>query len=175
MSHRHPKTILHISSAASVSRKHRAKHDRHGWDWPIHCHTLRCKNHGRPSGNDRVGRRCSTCVDGRLRLVGTRRCNAQSRGQLFLPARIVRSCALGKVMSFLLIWQTMFQAPLVIASGAIGFAQYFTYLVPLTSLGQKAISGALVIILVVLLYRRITQSAGCRSYCGQAWCLRSFG
>jgi fructoselysine transporter len=62
----------------------------------------------------------------------------------------------GKAMSFLLIWQTMFQAPLVIASGAIGFAQYFTYLVPLTGLEQKAISGALVIILVVLLYRRIT-------------------
>jgi amino acid transporter len=50
----------------------------------------------------------------------------------------------------------MFQAPLVIASGAIGFSQYFTYLVPLTGLDQKAISGALVVILVILLYRRIT-------------------
>ena len=62
----------------------------------------------------------------------------------------------GKAMSFLLIWQTMFQAPLVIASGAIGFSQYFTYLIPLTGMEQKAISGVLVVILVILLYRRIT-------------------
>jgi len=89
-------------------------------------------------------------------LVGTRRCNAQSGGSYFFLRESYGPARWGKVMSFLLIWQTMFQAPLVIASGAIGFAQYFTYLVPLTSLGQKAISGALVIILVVLLYRRIT-------------------
>ena len=62
----------------------------------------------------------------------------------------------GRFMSFLFIWQTMFQAPLVIASGAIGFSQYFTYLVPVSSLGQKLISGALVVALVALLYRRIT-------------------
>jgi amino acid transporter len=62
----------------------------------------------------------------------------------------------GKFMSFLFIWQTMFQAPLVIASGAIGFSQYITYLVPVTPIGQKLISGALVIVLVLLLYRRIT-------------------
>jgi fructoselysine transporter len=30
----------------------------------------------------------------------------------------------GKLMSFLFIWQTMIQAPLVVASGSIGFAQY---------------------------------------------------
>jgi fructoselysine transporter len=62
----------------------------------------------------------------------------------------------GKFMSFLFIWQTMFQAPLVIASGAIGFSQYLTYLVPLNPIEQKMISGALVIVLVLLLYRRIT-------------------
>ncbi len=62
----------------------------------------------------------------------------------------------GRFMSFLFIWQTMFQAPLVIASGAIGFSQYFTYLVPLGPLGQKMISGVLVIVLILLLYRRIT-------------------
>src|SRR4051812_43555260 len=38
----------------------------------------------------------------------------------------------GKMMSFLFVWQTMIQAPLVIASAAIGFATYFAYLVPLT-------------------------------------------
>jgi len=62
----------------------------------------------------------------------------------------------GRFMSFLFIWQTMFQAPLVIASGAIGFSQYFTYLVPLDAVGQKLVSGGLVIVLVLLLYRRIT-------------------
>ena len=62
----------------------------------------------------------------------------------------------GKFMSFLFIWQTMFQAPLVIASGAIGFSQYLTFLIPLSVVGQKAISGALVVVLVLLLYRRIT-------------------
>jgi len=61
----------------------------------------------------------------------------------------------GKLMSFLFIWQTMIQAPLVIASGAIGFAQYATYLLPLDSLTQKCISAALVAVLVALLYRRI--------------------
>ena len=62
----------------------------------------------------------------------------------------------GRAMSFLFIWQTMFQAPLVIASGAIGFSQYATYLVPLGPVGQKVVSGMLVLALVLLLYRRIT-------------------
>ncbi len=61
----------------------------------------------------------------------------------------------GKLFSFLLIWQTIFQAPLVIASGAIGFSQYFTFLVPINVVDQKIISGLLVIIIVILLYRRI--------------------
>jgi len=62
----------------------------------------------------------------------------------------------GKLFSFLLIWQTIFQAPLVIASGSIGFSQYFTFLMPLGPIGQKVVSGLLVIILVILLYRKIT-------------------
>ena len=61
----------------------------------------------------------------------------------------------GKLMSFLFVWQTMIQAPLVIASAAIGFASYFSYLVPLTTLATKLVSGAVVILIVVLLYRRI--------------------
>lgn len=61
----------------------------------------------------------------------------------------------GKLMSFLFIWQTVFQAPLVIASGAIGFAQYFTYLIPLSTIEQKIVSGTLVIVLTILLYRRV--------------------
>jgi amino acid transporter len=61
----------------------------------------------------------------------------------------------GKLMSFLFVWQTMIQAPLVIASAAIGFASYFSYLVPLTGLTSKIVSGSIVILIVVLLYRKI--------------------
>lgn len=62
----------------------------------------------------------------------------------------------GRLMSFLFVWQTLIQAPLVIASGAIGFSQYATYLHPFTAYQQKAISGAVVVLLVALLYRGIT-------------------
>ena len=61
----------------------------------------------------------------------------------------------GRLLSFLVIWQTIFQAPLVMASGSIGFAEYFTYLHPLGKYGQKAVAGGVVIVLAVLLYRRI--------------------
>ncbi len=62
----------------------------------------------------------------------------------------------GRLFSFLFIWQTLIQAPLVVASGAIGFSQYLTYLHPLGPYAQKAVSGGLVVVLVALLYRRIT-------------------
>jgi fructoselysine transporter len=61
----------------------------------------------------------------------------------------------GRLMSFLFVWQTSIQAPLVVASGAIGFAQYFSYLVDLGFMEQKMISGGLVIIVFLLLYRKI--------------------
>ena len=62
----------------------------------------------------------------------------------------------GRMMSFLLVWQTIIQAPLVVASGAIGFSQYLTYLVPLNTIEQKMVSGALVILITLLLYRKIS-------------------
>lgn len=61
----------------------------------------------------------------------------------------------GKPMSFLFVWQTMIQAPLVIASAAIGFAQYFNYLVPLGMVESKLVSGVVVVLIVFLLYRKI--------------------
>ena len=61
----------------------------------------------------------------------------------------------GRFVSFLFVWQTMIQAPLVIASAAIGFASYFSYLVPLSNWETKAVSGAVVVLIVVLLYRKI--------------------
>jgi len=62
----------------------------------------------------------------------------------------------GRMMSFLLVWQTIIQAPLVVASGAIGFSQYLTYLFPLTTIQQKMVSGVLVILITALLYRKIS-------------------
>lgn len=61
----------------------------------------------------------------------------------------------GRLMSFLFVWQTSIQAPLVVASASIGFAQYLTYLVPLEAWQQKMISGGLVILVFLLLYRKI--------------------
>ncbi|MEJ7611339.1 MAG: APC family permease [Ferruginibacter sp.] len=61
----------------------------------------------------------------------------------------------GKMMIFLYVWQTIIQAPLVAASAAIGFAQYFMYLVPLEVWQQKALSGAVIIFVTFLLYRKI--------------------
>jgi amino acid transporter len=58
-------------------------------------------------------------------------------------------------MSFLFVWQTSIQAPLVVASATIGFAQYLTYIVPLELWQQKMVSGGLVILAFLLLYRKI--------------------
>ena len=88
---------------------------------------------------------------------------------------------LGKLVSFLFIWQLSFSAPLSIASGAIGFAKYTAYLLPrletqyaarqwvlnLPLLGPLKLSWLVagttflaistVLIAMLLLYRRITQ------------------
>ena len=61
----------------------------------------------------------------------------------------------GKLMSFLFVWQTSIQAPLVVASAAIGFAQYLTYIVPLELWQQKIVSAGLVLFVLLLLYRKI--------------------
>ncbi len=89
----------------------------------------------------------------------------------------------GRMMSFLFTWQTVLQAPLVVASAAIGFSLYLQYIVDLhgigkylfgafdvdfgprlghfrdADLGPKMVSGALVLVMVWLLYRNI-QSIG---------------
>jgi fructoselysine transporter len=81
---------------------------------------------------------------------------------------------LGRLMSFLFIWQTLFQAPLSISSGALGFADYSIYLTMkmtgvtawlATHTGytrwavmnyDRVIAVLLIAIAVGLLYRRIT-------------------
>jgi amino acid transporter len=61
----------------------------------------------------------------------------------------------GKMMSFLFVWQTVIQAPLVAASAAIGFSQYFVYLLPLDHWQQKTLSACVIIFITALLYRKI--------------------
>src|SRR5437763_4009295 len=96
-----------------------------------------------------------------------------SGGSYRYLAEIYGARKLGRLMSFLFIWQLTFSAPLSIASGSIGLAQYATYILPglghetkvtLPILGAveiNAIPVALVAIAAVglavfLLYRRIT-------------------
>jgi amino acid transporter len=61
----------------------------------------------------------------------------------------------GRLMSFLFVWQTSIQGPLVIASASIGFAQYLTFIVELNIIQQKMVSGGLVLLVLFLLYRKI--------------------
>jgi amino acid transporter len=61
---------------------------------------------------------------------------------------------LGRLMSFLFIWETIFLAPLSIASGAIGFAQYAKFLAgDIPWWQEKAIAVALCLLVTGLLYR----------------------
>ncbi len=62
---------------------------------------------------------------------------------------------IGRLMSFLYVWQTIIQAPLVAASAAIGFSQYMGYLVHLEDWQAKAVSGVVIIFITFLLYRKI--------------------
>jgi len=63
---------------------------------------------------------------------------------------------LGRLMSFLFIWQVIFLAPLSVATGAIGFAEYLKYLIPNISFwDEKAIGIAACALITMLLYRDI--------------------
>src|SRR6187397_1865958 len=59
------------------------------------------------------------------------------------------------MMSFLYVWQTVIQAPLVAASAAIGFSQYLGYLIHLNEWQAKAVSAAVIVFITFLLYRKI--------------------
>jgi amino acid transporter len=63
---------------------------------------------------------------------------------------------LGRLMSFLFVWQTIFLAPLSIASGAIGFAQYARFLAG--HIGwweEKGIAMAICLLITYMMYRDI--------------------
>jgi amino acid transporter len=62
----------------------------------------------------------------------------------------------GRLMSFLFVWQTAIQAPMVLASGSIGFATYIHYLAPsIQPWQQKAVSVFVILFVTFLLYRKI--------------------
>jgi len=63
---------------------------------------------------------------------------------------------LGRLMSFLFIWQTIFLAPLSIASGAIGFSQYARFLTgDMNWWQEKGVAIAVCLLITFLLYRDI--------------------
>ena len=69
----------------------------------------------------------------------------------------------GRLLSFLFIWQMLFRAPLSMASGLIGFADYTDYLLPglLTpdgsrTLEHRLLAGGVGLLIIFLLYRRVT-------------------
>jgi len=63
---------------------------------------------------------------------------------------------MGRWLSFLMVWQIIFSAPLSIASGSIGFANYLHYLLPQLTPGTvRLVGAAFPLLLVGLLYRRI--------------------
>ena len=67
---------------------------------------------------------------------------------------------LGRLMSFLFIWQTIFLAPLSIGSGAVGFAQYAHFLVKDITWWQEKLIAVAVCGLITLLLYRDTPSVG---------------
>ena len=57
----------------------------------------------------------------------------------------------GRMMSFLYVWQTVIQAPLVAASAAIGFSQYLGYLIHLNDWQAKVVSALVILFITFLL------------------------
>jgi amino acid transporter len=63
---------------------------------------------------------------------------------------------LGRLMSFLFIWETICLAPLSIGSGAVGFAQYVRFLwKDMSWFGEKAVAMGVCVLITALLYRDI--------------------
>jgi amino acid transporter len=67
---------------------------------------------------------------------------------------------LGRLMSFLFIWQTIALAPLSIGSGAVGFAQYARFLFKNMSPVDEKLMAAGVCVLITLLLCRDIRSVG---------------
>ncbi len=74
--------------------------------------------------------------------------------------KIIFGKKFGRLFSFLYTWQTAIQAPLVVASGAIGFSQYFQYLVPMPFWWQQKLVCVLLIAALYFLLNRNIVSTG---------------
>jgi amino acid transporter len=69
---------------------------------------------------------------------------------------------LGRFLAFLFVWQTIFSAPLLQATGYIGFANYAGYLVPQLAASPwatKALAVLVGVVTLLALYRAITSVA----------------
>ncbi|KAG9567957.1 hypothetical protein KCV01_g19969, partial [Aureobasidium melanogenum] len=63
---------------------------------------------------------------------------------------------MGRLFGFLYLWQTLLTAPLSIGSAAVGFAQYFGYLVPsLGETGRVVVAASLCLVNTAVLYRKV--------------------
>ena len=63
---------------------------------------------------------------------------------------------MGRLMSFLFVWMIFFTAPLSVATGAVGFAQYVQYLGPeISPLATQFIAVGLCLLITFALYRGI--------------------
>src|ERR1700689_5205804 len=68
-----------------------------------------------------------------------------------------RETSLGRILTFLFIWQFIFSGPLEIASGYIGFAQYVGYFWQgMGTWTTRAVSMSVGVLVIALLYRRVT-------------------
>ncbi len=61
----------------------------------------------------------------------------------------------GRLISFLFLFQILFSAPLSMASGCIGFADYLTKLIPQTNGHEHATAAVICVLTTLLLLRRI--------------------
>ena len=66
-----------------------------------------------------------------------------------------RPFGLGKLMSFLFIFQVMLVAPLSIAAGAVGFASYLGFFLTLSPLASNLVAAVVCALMTALLYRPI--------------------
>src|SRR5256885_4533413 len=66
------------------------------------------------------------------------------------------SHGIGRLLSFLFLWQTVAGMPLVLASGATGFAHYASFFMPgMTAVQSKALAMGGCLLATALIYRRI--------------------
>ncbi|MGH9403483.1 MAG: APC family permease [Terriglobia bacterium] len=62
----------------------------------------------------------------------------------------------GRWLSFLMVWQIIFSAPLSVASGSIGFSDYLHFLLPaLTNRDIRLVAAIFPLVIVALLWRRV--------------------